>query len=281
MGSADVFAGHLVSGQGLASGLYFPFDTKSHGVIRHVRNLRITRYAKTLPVHDQVALDPENPEEGSVKSRLFVTTSTAAIQLWEQGEIKWTREESLAAVVVADLVEIPERVASESVDNDATEGFLARLVRQISDAQVCCKTFRIPFETRIYSFLWQDFPQYVVNFVRRFITGSYASPIASATPKSNNSTEGISRDTFGFRQVIVAATAFGKVFGIDSTNGEIIWSRVLGLGWADEVGGRIQPVKLFVTRTVSDGGDPEVVLVTQRHADNVRLFSFSGHLLEH
>lgn len=123
-------------------------------------------------------------------------------------------------------------------------------------------------------FLWQDFPQYVVNFVRRFITGSYASPISSATPKSNNSTEGIARDTFGFRQVIVAATAFGKVFGIDSSNGEIVWSRVLGLGWADAVGGRIQPVKLFVTRTVSDGGDPEVVLVTQRHADNVYSLTF-------
>jgi hypothetical protein len=139
MGAADVFAGHLVSGQGLASGFYFPFDTKSHGVIKHVRNLRITRCSKTLSVHEQIALDPENPGESSVKSRLFVTTSTAAVQLWEQGEIKWTREESLAAVVIADLVEIPERVASESATNDAAEGSLARLVRQISDAQVCCK----------------------------------------------------------------------------------------------------------------------------------------------
>jgi len=268
MGAADVFAGHLVSGQGLASSFYFPFDTKSHGVIRHVRNLRITRRSKTSSIHEQIALDAENLEESSVKSRLFVTTSTAAVQLWEQGETKWTREESLAAVVIADLVEIPERVASESAINDAAEGFLARLVRQISDAQVCCKISDIPFDTHIY-FLWQDFPQYVVNFVRRFITGSYASPTASATPKADNSTEGIVRDPFGFRQVIVAATAFGKVFGIDSSNGEIVWSRVLGLGWADAVGGRIQPVKLFVTRTVSDGGDPEVVLVTQRHADNV------------
>lgn len=179
----------------------------------------------------------------------------------------------MAAVVIADLVEIPERIASESAANDAAEGFLARLMRQISDAQVRYKICEFPFDIYIY-FLWQDFPQYVVNFVRRFITGSYASPIASATPKSNNSTEGIARDTFGFRQVIVAATAFGKVFGIDSSNGEIVWSRVLGLGWADAVGGRIQPVKLFVTRTVSDGGDPEVVLVTQRHADNVCFLNF-------
>lgn len=41
------------------------------------------------------------------------------------------------------------------------------------------------------------------------------------------------------------------------------------MGWAEEVGGRHQPVKLFVTKSVSDGGDPEVVLLTQRLADNV------------
>ena len=81
-------------------------------------------------------------------------------------------------------------------------------------------------------------------------------------PSSANET--LSRDAFGFREVIVATTAFGKVFGIDSSNGEILWSRVLGLGWAAEIGGRIRPAKFYVTRTISDGCNPEVVLFTQR-----------------
>jgi outer membrane protein assembly factor BamB len=63
----------------------------------------------------------------------------------------------------------------------------------------------------------------------------------------------------------VAATRFGKVYGIDSSNGKIIWSRILN--------GQILPIKLHVTRTVSDGGDPEVVLVAQRRADNVRILA--------
>lgn len=63
----------------------------------------------------------------------------------------------------------------------------------------------------------------------------------------------------------------GKVFGIDSSNGEIIWNRVLGMGWADGFGGTITPVKLFTIKTVSDGGDPEVVLIGQRRAKNVRV----------
>ena len=37
------------------------------------------------------------------------------------------------------------------------------------------------------------------------------------------------------------------------------------------------PVKLFVTKTVADGGDPEVVIVTQRRADNVcLLYTFTS-----
>ena len=119
----------------------------------------------------------------------------------------------------------------------------------------------------------QDLPRFLVSFAKRFVTGSYATTHSvPSSSKSSNSTEPLlSRDTFGFRQIIVAGTANGKVFGIDSSNGEIVWSRVFGLGWAGEIGGRVVPVKLFVTKTVADGGDPEVVVVTQRQADNVCL----------
>ncbi len=82
------------------------------------------------------------------------------------------------------------------------------------------------------------------------------------------------RDAFGFRQVIVVATPYSKVFGIDSSDGEILWSRMFGLGWAAETGGSILPVKLYVTQTVHDGDSPQVVIVAQRRAENVRLISF-------
>jgi hypothetical protein len=50
---------------------------------------------------------------------------------------------------------------------------------------------------------------------------------------------------------------------------------VLGLGWATKVGGTIIHVKAFVTRTVSDPEGLQIVLVTQRGADNVsRIFLF-------
>lgn len=86
---------------------------------------------------------------------------------------------------------------------------------------------------------------------------------------NSDTATGLSRDQFGFRQVIVAATKLGKIYGIDSSNGEVIWSRMLSYGWAESVGAQVVPVKIYTVKTVSDGGDPEVVLVTQRRADNV------------
>jgi ER membrane protein complex subunit 1 len=86
------------------------------------------------------------------------------------------------------------------------------------------------------------------------------------------------RDPFGFRQVIVAATVFGKVYGLDSADGSVLWSRVLGLGWASEsgVGGTVDVVKIFVVGDL-EGSEhegkvtgPQVVLVAQRRAKNVR-----------
>ena len=107
----------------------------------------------------------------------------------------------------------------------------------------------------------------------------------------------LARDPFGFRQLIIAATDFGKVYAIDTANGEIVWSRILGLGWAGEpgkngkiVGGRVDVVKVYVIKPVGSGGvrkkdkkgkkaasvvsaeevaKPEVVLVAQRTAHNV------------
>lgn len=91
----------------------------------------------------------------------------------------------------------------------------------------------------------------------------------TASAASSSDEDSLTRDAFGFRQIIVAATPYGKIFGIDSSNGRVLWSRVLGLGWAAKVGGTIIPIKMFVTRTVSDPEGPQIVLVTQRRADNV------------
>lgn len=88
-------------------------------------------------------------------------------------------------------------------------------------------------------------------------------------------------DAFGFRQVIVAATD-GILYGLDSSNGRVLWRRLLGLGWAGEnVGGRVVPIKLYITskKVGSENrdemntmpGKETALLVAQRIANNVRV----------
>ena len=104
-----------------------------------------------------------------------------------------------------------------------------------------------------------------MGFVKRFATASYASVSAAISHDS-----GLHRDEFGFKKIIVAATEHGKIFGIDSSNGHIVWSRILGLGSISSVGGIIVPVKMFVVKTVSDGEVPQVVLLTILRGFDVR-----------
>ncbi|TFK18337.1 DUF1620-domain-containing protein [Coprinopsis marcescibilis] len=175
------------------------------------------------------------------KPQVVVTSSTGAVQAFSPTDLQWSRQESLATAHLAEFVELPERIVTESTA-DKSEGFFARLIRQVVQAQ--------------------NLPQYLINFIRRFVTGSYASATSSAVPQSQNGT--LYRDAFGFRQIIVTATTYGKVFGIDSSNGNVLWSRSLGLGSAINVGGVVTPKKMYVIKTVSDGTDPEVVIIAER-----------------
>jgi ER membrane protein complex subunit 1 len=119
----------------------------------------------------------------------------------------------------------------------------------------------------------------VINFVKRFATGSYASATSPATisTPSSDTPRTLIRDPFGSRQVIVVATMLGKVYGLDSADGSVLWSRVLGLGWAGEtgVGGTVHVAKIFAVGDLEGGGHegkkagPQVALVAQRRAKNV------------
>ncbi|KAJ7483329.1 DUF1620-domain-containing protein [Mycena latifolia] len=195
----------------------FPLDTHKHGAVTHL------------------AVDG---------TRLVITTSTGAIQFWEQDQMLWGREEALATIDVAAFVELPlpERVARVDLEG---ESFATRLIRQIGDAK--------------------DFPQYAAAFAQRFVTG--APPREEVVVSAHNHTASLSRDAFGFKQVLVAATAYGSVFGLDTASGAVLWTRMLGLGWAGEgVGGKVKPAKIFVVDGEGDGKD--VVLIALRKANN-------------
>ncbi|KAJ7780150.1 DUF1620-domain-containing protein [Mycena maculata] len=204
--------------------------TPAHGVVKTIFPLDSYKYGTVT----HLAVDGP---------RLVITTSTGAVQLWEQDQLLWGREEALASIDVAAFVELPlpERVA-RVVEG---ESFITRLTRQIVEAK--------------------DFPEYAAAFAQRFFTGA---PLRDEVVVSaHDHTASLGRDAFGFRQVLVVATAYGSVFGLDSASGAVLWTRVLGLGWAGVgVGGTVKPVKIFVVDGEEESKD--VVLITQRRANN-------------
>jgi hypothetical protein len=98
---------------------------------------------------------------------------------------------------------------------------------------------------------------------------------ANPTPSSElsvakNASSVLYRDAFGFAKVIVMITSTGKIYGIHSSTGSILWSRILGLDF-----GMIVPdPKLHIIRSVLDGAiAPIVAVIANRQDGSVRICS--------
>ncbi|KAG5719954.1 hypothetical protein E4T56_gene6878 [Termitomyces sp. T112] len=196
-------------------------------------------------------------------STLLLTTTSGTVQSWELASDStelWTREEALASIVLSEFIQLPEGQSNGGVTaRNEGEDFFGRLWRH-------------------------NFPRYLHGFLRRFLTGSYASTTSvSASSPASFAERSLIRDTFGLTQIIVVATVQGKIFGIDSSTGRIVWSRILGLGWAAEVGASVVPVKMFVFQSEDATGEqeargPEVIIVAQRRAENTLVDTVIFHI---
>ncbi|KAL0953048.1 hypothetical protein HGRIS_007249 [Hohenbuehelia grisea] len=246
----DLYSGHLA--QGLSTSFTFPFDTLKHGVFSHA------------------TLDCAQPSDLRPLTRIALTTSTGAVQLWQHDQVQWTREEALASVSGAAFVELPEQAQDSAHSVDGEEGFLQRVLRQAHDAR--------------------GFPGYAMRFGKRFVTGSYdgsGDALSTLPPPSLSQHDlPLARDAFGFRQILVLATPYGIVYGVDTRTGEIVWSRLMGLGWAHETGGSVMPVRVYVVKAVGDAGPeesgkakgPEVIVVAQRRSENTLIDTVVYHI---
>ncbi|CAE6492839.1 unnamed protein product [Rhizoctonia solani] len=217
LANIHTYAAHGSEGKGISTGATFPYNTAEHGVILHC------------------AVDAFMPHAYSIQHRMLLTTSTGAVQLWQLQDLQWTRDEALADIQVAALVDLPERKIAEEIATSEHRGFAERMIFHMVAAQ--------------------NLPQYIAQFTKRFATGSYSS-LTSAASSS------LERDPFGFRKMLVVATSYGTLIGIDTAQGTVVWRKIIGvssIGPAD-----VTPFKLFVTKSALEGPDPEVVLVAEK-----------------
>ncbi|KAG8838290.1 hypothetical protein FRC18_005206 [Serendipita sp. 400] len=221
--SYEVFAPDAINGSGMTTGHTFQYDFGLHGAINFA------------------TVDVANTAEYVYVSRIFLTTTTGAIQQWQQERQSWVREESITEINAIAAVDLPE-IAGDShlLYKSKYETFVQRLQRQLRDARAL--------------------PSYLFYFVQRFLTGTYSKPVAS--PANSDEPGALWRDVYGFKKIVVAAASTGKVFGIETSKGKIVWNVKLGAGSPDS-SLKIKPIRMTVLKTVSEGFHPEIGIVVE------------------
>ncbi|CAG2058909.1 unnamed protein product, partial [Timema podura] len=112
-------------------------------------------------------------------------------------KLVWVREEALSSIVAVEMLELPvsdtDAAIEQEFDHKET-GILGMFVHRIS-SQI------IQLRSSLMTLLGDRM--------------------------SEGQSSGLVRDEFGLHKIIVAATASGKLFGIDNLSGEILWQRRL------------------------------------------------------
>lgn len=104
----------------------------------------------------------------------------------------------------------------------------------------------------------QHLPSYLARFAYRLATSSSATSVLTTAPATSTE-DALFRDQFGFRKLVVVGTSTGKLFGLDSSNGNIVWSKLLGKSVRE--GGSLDILGVFVTRPAKTGLRPRVAVI--------------------
>lgn len=127
---------------------------------------------------------------GAICDLLLSSTDNAlTLVRLPEGKVVWTREEALSDIVSVEFFELPVSELDASIENEFTTA---------SNDIISMFSHRISTQTKqLYNLL------------------------LSGQLLGNN---GLVRDDFGLHRIIVVATSVGKLFGIDTLSGSIVWS---------------------------------------------------------
>ncbi|XP_062505599.1 ER membrane protein complex subunit 1-like [Corticium candelabrum] len=139
-------------------------------------------------------------KDKSLGYRMLLATKDQAVSLIQQnGRLLWTREESLSDICAVEVLDLPIATGKSHLENlfielatatgDPISLFMQRITVQL---------------TQLQTFLSS-------------LNGKQEDELEDLT------VEGMSRDRFNLQKLIVVLTAAGKLFGIDSRDGQIHW----------------------------------------------------------
>ncbi|XP_041701290.1 ER membrane protein complex subunit 1 [Coregonus clupeaformis] len=168
-------------------------------------------------------------KDDSVGYRVLVQTLDHALTFIQQpGRVVWTREEALADVVTMEMVDLPLTGTQAELEGEfgkkaaIQDGLFPMVLKRLSSQVILLQVW--------LAHLWKMF---------------YEARKPRSQVKNEVTIETLSRDEFNLQKMMVMVTASGKLFGIDSKSGSILWKHYLE---------NVQPnaaFKLIVQRTTA------------------------------
>ncbi|XP_011867033.1 PREDICTED: ER membrane protein complex subunit 1 isoform X2 [Vollenhovia emeryi] len=129
-----------------------------------------------------------------ITCRHLLSSQDHTIALLQHNKLVWAREEALASIVAVEIMELPMSDRDQAIETefdqkerDVLSMFLRRITSQINQARAFFQT------------------------------------ILDLVPQQSNQRIDLVQDKFGLHKMIVAVTSAGKLYGIETRKGEIIW----------------------------------------------------------
>ncbi|KAK6026309.1 PQQ enzyme repeat protein [Ostertagia ostertagi] len=162
---------------------------------------------------------------------------------------EWVREEALARISSVEMVDLPlselQQMIEDEFEEGGTSGIMSSFVRRL-----------ISQTSQIHKWLLKTINEvFTFSYMLSTRTNSFSKllqHVRSAAKSGNHSGEALERDFFNLRKIIVATTLNGVAFGLDSSDGSIVWRLWLGNHFAplSSFTGKSE-VPLFVQRSTA------------------------------
>ncbi|KAG7213130.1 hypothetical protein KM043_002446 [Ampulex compressa] len=128
-----------------------------------------------------------------ITCRHLLSSEDHSVALLQHNKLVWAREEALASIVAVEIIELPMTDRDQAIETEFDQkerDVLSMMLRRISSQ---------------------------FNQAKAFVHS-----ISGFTPQQSNQRD-LVRDKFGLHKMIVLVTSAGKIFGIETKKGEIIW----------------------------------------------------------
>nr|KAF6504865.1 ER membrane protein complex subunit 1 [Rousettus aegyptiacus] len=196
-------------------------------------------------------------KDDSVGYRALVQTEDHLLLFLQQlaGKVVlWSREESLAEVLCLEMVDLPLTGAQAELEGEfgkkaaVQDGLLGMFLKRLSSQLILLQAWS--------SHLWKMF---------------YDARKPRSQIKNEINIDNLARDEFNLQKMMVMVTASGKLFGIESSSGTILWKQYLPNVKPDSA------FKLMVQRTTAHFPHPPqcTLLVKDKETGMSSLYVFN------